>query len=138
MRTLWFWRAWTDGEPEVPEGRLHVSMNDYLVHRARDIPRVALAGRRFRRGWPTTPGALGLWVASSPGGRRQISVSVWRSPDDLRAFVHSPAHRRIMRDFRTAGALHTTPWTTAGLAHGEIWREAEARLRGRIPGAVHH
>jgi hypothetical protein len=115
-----------------------VSMNDYLIHRVRDIPRVAREGLRLRRRWPRTEGALGLWVASLRGGRRQISVSVWRDPEDLRRFVRSPEHLRIMREFRTTGALHTNAWTADRLDRGLIWRQASARLRGLVDGVPHH
>src|SRR5690348_545696 len=101
---------WKRGSREPVTGPVHVSMNDYLVHRLRDVPRVAIEGLRLRGAWPHTEGALGLWVASFRSVRRQVSVSVWRAPDDLRRFVQSPVHLRIMREFRDAGALYTTAW----------------------------
>jgi hypothetical protein len=119
-------------------GPVHVSMNDYLIHRARDVPRVGLQGLRLRAAWPRTPGALGLWVASSLGGRRQVSVSIWLSPEHLRDFVRSPAHLKIMRDFRGAGLLHTTAWTAERLDRAEIWLAARDRLSGLLPGVAHH
>jgi hypothetical protein len=113
-------------------------MNDYLVHRPRDFLRVGRAGLRFRRHWPGTPGALGLWVAWSPTGRRQISVSVWRSVDDLHAFVRSPAHRHVMSAFATAGVLYTTAWTADRLDRSLVWDQAVARLHGEVAGVRHH
>jgi heme-degrading monooxygenase HmoA len=113
-------------------------MNDYLIRRARDIPRVAINGLRFRRAWPETEGALGLWMASSSDGRRQVSVSVWRTPEDLRRFVRTPAHLRVMRDFRHVGQLYTNAWTAPELDRGEIWRQALDRLTGRVPEVPHH
>src|SRR5262245_8310782 len=86
---------WKRGGLEPGPGAVHVSMNDYLLHRLRDVPRVAREGLRLRRRWPETEGALGLWVAAFRGGRRQVSISVWRAPDDLRRFVRSPEHLRI-------------------------------------------
>ena len=117
---------------------MHVSMNDYLIHRRSDIPRVAREGLRFRRRWPEIEGALGLWVASLNGGRRQVSVSVWRSPEDLRRFVRSPRHLRIMRDFRSAGALYTSAWAAERLDRALIWSQATDRLQGRVDGVPHH
>jgi hypothetical protein len=113
-------------------------MNDYLIHRSRDVPRVAVAGLRFRRAWPRTRGALGLWVASTTDGRRQISVSVWRTPEDLQHFVRSAAHLKVMRDFRGAGDLHTNAWTAARFDRSLIWRQAQDRLTGQIPDVLHH
>jgi hypothetical protein len=133
------WNAiWRDGRPTPHAGPVHVSMNDYLIHRVRDIPGVAREGLRFRRHWPETEGALGLWVASMRGGRRQISVSVWREPEDLKRFVRSPTHLRIMREFRTTGALYTNAWTADRLDRALIWRQATDRLHGRIEGVPHH
>ena len=133
-----FVRLWKTGTALPPEGGVHVSMNDYLIHGSRDILRVAIAGNRFRHAWPETNGSLGLWVASTPGGRRQISVSIWRSPEDLLRFVRSPEHLKVMRDFRDAGDLFTNKWTAERFDRALIWRQAEDRLLGRVPGVTHH
>ena len=99
---------WKAGSPEPPAGPVHVSMNDYLIHRLRDIPRVAREGFRLRGNWPETEGALGLWFAAFRGGRRQVSISIWREPEDLKRFVRSPEHLRIMREYRTTGLCTRT------------------------------
>ena len=133
------WNAlWKSGRRDPGPGPVHVSMNDYLIHRWRDVPRVAREGLRLRRAWPETEGALGLWMASFRAGRRQVSVSVWRAPDDLRRFVGSPSHVRIMRDFRDAGALYTNAWTAERCDPALIWQQAIDRLKGRIDGVAHH
>jgi hypothetical protein len=133
------WNAiWKDGSAAFDGGPVHVSMNDYLIHRVTDIPRVALEGLRLRHDWPGTEGALGLWVAVLRGGRRQVSVSVWRGRDDLRRFVRSPRHVRIMRQYRDAGALYTNAWSAPSLDPASIWRQADDRLRGRVDGVPHH
>lgn len=129
---------WKAGSLDPGAGPVHVSMNDYLIHRLRDVPRVAREGLRLRRHWPETDGALGLWMASFKGGRRQVSISVWRAAEDLQRFVRSPEHVRIMRDFRDAGALHTNAWTAERLDRTLIWRQAIDRLHGRIEGVRHH
>jgi len=125
------------GSLAAPDGAVHVSMNDYLIHHVRDVGRVAVRGLRLRTGWPQTPGALGLWVASSLGGRRQVSVSIWLDPDDLRRFVRSPAHLKTMHDFRGVGTLDTTAWSAPRLNRWEIWLQAQERLAGPLPGLVH-
>ncbi len=133
------WNAiWKNGAPVTHTGPVHVSMNDYLIHRLRDVPRVGREGMSFRHHWPQTEGALGLWVGTWRGGRRQVSVSVWRSAEDLRRFVRSPRHLRIMREFRDAGALHTTAWTAERFDRALIWRQATDRLYGRVDGVPHH
>ena len=62
---------WKTGSLAPRSGPVHVSMNDYLIHRFRDVPRVARAGFRLRRRWHRTEGALGLWFASFRAGRRR-------------------------------------------------------------------
>jgi hypothetical protein len=126
------------GSLDPGSGPVHVSMNDYLIHRFRDVPRVAREGLRLRRRWPRTEGALGLWMASFRLGRRQVSVSVWRAPEDLRRFVRSEEHVRIMHEFRDAGSLHTNAWTAERFDPGLIWRQAMDRLMGRVEGVRHH
>ncbi|MDL4813784.1 hypothetical protein [Actinomadura opuntiae] len=134
----WFVRFWKNGDDAADGGRVHVSMNDYLVHRFRDVPRVARAGMRFRHAWPDTEGALGLWLATTGDGRRQISVSVWRDSADLQRFVRSPGHRRVVRDFRDSGTLINTMWTAERLDRRLIWRQAEERLTGLLADVPHH
>lgn len=133
-----FWRVWKRGSGADHHGPVHVSMNDFLIHRAREVPRVGVSGLRFRHAWPRTPGALGLWVASTPDGRRQISVSVWRDAQDLKRFVRTPGHLRVMREFRGAGDLYTNAWTAPRLDRRLIWQQAQARLTGQLPEVPHH
>ena len=51
---------WKRGALQPGAGPVHVSMNDYLIHRRRDIPRVAIEGLRLRKHWPEMEGSLGL------------------------------------------------------------------------------
>jgi hypothetical protein len=131
-------RIWKPGSVAGFEGPVHVSMNDFLIHRLADIPRVAWEGMGLRRRWPETEGALGLWFAAFRAGRRQVSVSVWESPGDLKLFVRSPEHLRIMREYRGRGALFTNAWTAERLDRELIWRQASDRLAGRVPEVPHH
>jgi hypothetical protein len=43
-----------------------------------------------------------------------------------------------MRDYRTAGILHTNAWSSPSLDPNGIWSEAEDRLMGRVPDVSHH
>ena len=113
-------------------------MNDYLIERIGDVFRVAREGLRLRRRWPQTEGALGLWVAAFRGGRRQVSISVWRAPEDLKRFVRSPEHVRILHDFAGAGVLYTNAWTAERFDPELIWQQGIDRRKGRIAGVRHH
>jgi hypothetical protein len=68
---------WKRGSLEPGAGSVHVSMNDYLIHRLRDVPRVAWEGLRLRRRWPDTEGALGL-CSRRRDPRRRRSGRSWR------------------------------------------------------------
>jgi hypothetical protein len=123
-------RLWKRGRQRDPDGPVHVSMNDYEVHRVRDVPKVWYEALRFRSAWPRTEGALGLWVGAL-SLRRSVSVSVWRGPEDLREFVRSPRHLEIMKRHRTTGDLITTPWTAPRFDKHEIWQQATERFAQR-------
>jgi hypothetical protein len=129
---------WKDCGHDCGAGPVYVSMNDYLIHRLRDIPRVALEGMRLRQRWPRVEGALGMWMASFRFGRRQVSVSVWRSREVLRRFVQSQDHLRIMHAFKDAGVLYTNAWTSERLDAAAIWQQAAERLSGAVEGVRHH
>ena len=43
-----------------------------------------------------------------------------------------------LRAFRHAGDLYTTAWTAECFDRWLIWRQAEDRLMGRVPGVPHH
>jgi hypothetical protein len=113
-------------------------MNDYLIHRYRDVVRVGLEGLRLRAAWQEIEGALGLWVAAFRGGRRQVSISVWRSAEDLKQFVRSPVHLRIMKEFKDAGVLYTSAWKAERCDADLAWAQAVERLNGRVDGVRHH
>jgi hypothetical protein len=116
-------RLWKRGEQTAHEGPVLVSMNDYWVHRAVDLPLVSWEGMKLRAGWPKREGALGLWFCTLPG-RRTVSVSIWRSKEDLHKFVWSPDHVRIMRRHRNTGTLTTTQRTTDHFDRWRIWDQA--------------
>jgi hypothetical protein len=131
-------RLWKAGPDARPAGPVHVSMNDYWLPRRRDILPVARAGLRLRRRWPSTGGAVGLWMATFNGGRRQVSVSIWLDPDDLKCFVQSAAHQDVMRTFRETGDLITTTWAMREFDRESSWQQAQDRLMGRVEGVPHH
>src|SRR5579885_743136 len=120
-------RMWKHGREPAPAGPVHVSMNDYLVHRLADVPAVWSAALRLRADWPRTEGALGLWFCA-PAVRRSASISIWRHPDDLRGFVRSAAHAEIMRRHRHTGDLITIAWTAERFDRRLIWEQARERM----------
>jgi len=120
-------RLWKSGTEPIADRPVYVSMNDYQVHRVVDVPSVWWDGLRLRHAWPRTEGALGLWFFMLPQ-RRSISVSIWRRPEDLRSFVRSPVHVRIMQRHKRTGTLINKAWTAERFDKWLIWRQALARL----------
>ena len=122
---------WQAGPAPAAPGELLVSLTDFRADRHRDLPGVALAGRRLGERWPQLTGAVGMWLWMLPLERRCGSLSVWTGEDALRGFVRLPAHLEIVRRYRSRGSLVADSWTVAALDRGALWREAHARLAAR-------
>jgi hypothetical protein len=123
---------WKQGPEADWRGPVYVSLTDFRVHRARDLPRVWATGIRLRRAWPDRPGAVGLWLWAEPFRRRGGSVSVWRSEEDLRAFVRWAPHVEIMRRYRGSGDLESAAWQADSFDSAAAWAEASRRLREEV------
>jgi len=121
---------WKAG-PEPADGAVFVSVTDFRVRRYRDLPRVWLAGLRLRRAWPEMPGAVGLWLWAEPGRRRGGSVSVWRSAEDLHAFIRWQPHIEVMRRFRSTGQIESDSWQAPRFDQREVWARARAALAAK-------
>jgi heme-degrading monooxygenase HmoA len=119
---------WTQGPLTAADGPVLVSVTDFHVARARDLPAVWAEGLRLRRAWPSMPGAVGMWLWAKPLRRRSGSVSVWRSEDDLRRFVRWPRHVEIMRRYRDSGELVSCMWPAEHFDRAQIWSAARRRL----------
>lgn len=104
-----------------------VSVTDFTVRSPIDLPGIARAGYRLRRGWPDLEGAVGMWLWTSPLERRVGSVSVWTGETALRGFVMWPVHVEIMRRYRRRGSIRAATWTAERYDRGEVWRVARRR-----------
>jgi hypothetical protein len=120
---------WKRGPEAGARGPFVVSATRFTYRRRRDLPMVALLGWRLRRGWGRRPGAVGLITGSEPLGRVTYSLSVWRSEDDLRRFLSSPEHVKLVRAYRPRLSDSTSVlWETSDLSPGAAWTEALERL----------
>jgi hypothetical protein len=119
---------WQPGPAAEWSGPVFVSVTDFVVHRARDLPRVWRSGMQLRRSWPQMDGAVGLWLWALPVASRGGSVSIWRSERDLHRFVRWPVHMAIMRQNRHAGALDSTRWHADNFNSAETWARARRFL----------
>src|SRR5271154_820832 len=129
---LWSW-----GPARADAGGILVSVTDFEVLRARDLPGVYAEGLRLRRAWPSITGAVGRWLWAKPLLRRSGSVSLWRSEADLLRFVRWPRHVETMRRYRDAGEITSTSWRAERFDASEIWAMATARLSGDDPDLAH-
>ena len=120
--------AWTDGSSDADDRGVLVSLTDFQLAHARDLPRVWAQGFRLWRAWPSMPGAIGLWLWAKPLSKRSGSVSVWRSEEDLLRFVRWPRHVEIMRRYRGVGELTAAKWWADHFDADEIWSAAELHL----------
>jgi len=118
---------WKAG-PAAPGGPVFVSLTVYTAKRHIDLPGIYLAALGLRRSWPGMGGAVGLLLWSDVVARRAGSVSVWRSEEDLMAFVRWAPHLEIMRRYRERGSLVSESWHSEGPDRSHIWSEARARL----------
>jgi hypothetical protein len=120
---------WLPG-PAAAGGPALISVTDFRADRRRDLPGIYRAGLRLRRDWPQLPGALGMWLWTTPGQGRCGSVSVWRDETAMYQFVARPDHVRIMRTYRTHGTVRATTWTDPQPDPDAIWSRARLYLSG--------
>ncbi len=110
-----------------------ISVTDFRVSTALDMPSAYLAAMRLRRAWPDLEGAIGMWLWARPLQKRSGAVSVWQSEKDLHRFVRWPVHVAIMRHYRNAGELTSVSWDAEHFEGPEIWREAARMLSDGEP-----
>ncbi|MBC9713095.1 hypothetical protein H9Y04_10990 [Streptomyces sp. TRM66268-LWL] len=124
---------WKHGPVPLTLCGAHVSVTEFTAGTRAHAAAVALAGLRLRRTWPTTPGALGMWLWADLAGRRSGSVSVWRDDIALKEFVGRPDHIETVRAHRGRGALRATSWALEDFEPDEVWTRAHALLTGAAP-----
>jgi hypothetical protein len=124
IATMLLRTPWRPGPANMTDGPVLVSVTDFRLHAARDLPGAYRAAMRLRRAWPELEGAVGMWLWAKPLQQRSGSVSVWRSEDDLNGFVRWPVHVAIMRKYREAGDLTSTSWYYERFISAQAWREA--------------
>jgi heme-degrading monooxygenase HmoA len=118
---------WKTGSAVCPSAIVSATRTDF--DRFRDMPGAALAALRFRRAFPSTPGAIGLSLAMQPLSRRSWSVSAWQSEEDLRRFVRSAEHVAIVREYTRKVHVRSATWSVDRFRLRCAWREAAQRLR---------
>lgn len=112
---------WKSG-PAIPlDGPVLVAVTDFTAHGYGQSVAVALAGTRLRRTWPSTPGAVGMWLWADPLRRRSGSASVWADERRLKEFTGRPDHARIVRAHRGRGELRSARREFEGFDPDVVW-----------------
>ena len=121
--------AWKHGAIPDQRGVVLVSATRFTFSRLRDMPRILYAGMLLRRRWHLLEGSVGVSLSADLWRRTTYTISVWKSEADLRGFLTSPDHLKLMRDYRSrvTGSAAVT-WTVEGFRLGQAWKEAPARL----------
>ncbi|MCM2391953.1 hypothetical protein [Streptomyces albipurpureus] len=125
--------TWAPGQVPDHDGPVLVSVTDFRLDRARDLPGVHRAARRLVAHWPELEGTHGLWLWAAPTARRCGAVAVWRDADALHRFIAWPPHAVIMREYRGRGTLASTTWEAERFDPAATWARARAVLRAGSP-----
>ncbi len=93
--------SWKPGSIPVQRGRVLVSATRFSFSRLQDMPRILYTGMGMGRRWHLLEGAVGVSLAADPLQRTTYTISVWKSEADLRGFLTSAEHLKLMRDYRS-------------------------------------
>ena len=125
-----------DGGSAHWTGPVLVSVTDFEMHGRREQSAAIRDSLRLRRSWHRMPGAVGLWLWWMAPGLRSGSVSIWKSADDLRAFVRWAPHVEIMRRNRDTGHLRDSVcWELEAFDPAGVWSDASRMIRSPGPRA---
>ena len=129
---------WQPGGSEHWTGSVLVSVTDFEMYGRREQAAAVRDGLRLRRSWPRMPGAVGMWLWWMAPGLRSGSVSIWRTAEDLRAFVRWAPHVDIMRRNRDTGHLRgSLSWELETFDPARVWSDASGLLAdGPAPGST--
>ena len=121
--------SWKPGSIPDQRGRVLVSATRFTFSRLRDMPRILYIGMGMGRRWHLLEGAVGVSLAADPLQRTTYTISVWKSEADLRGFLTSAEHLKLMRDYRSrvTGSAAAT-WYVDEFRLGAAWKEAPLRL----------
>jgi hypothetical protein len=122
---------WKPGALADLPGPYFVSATRFTYRRLAYMPGVFWNGLALRAMFPTFVGGVGVSTGGDLLRRSTYTVSVWRSPEDLQAFMAHPAHTALMRSYRArVESARAVTWTAERLALRELWGLAKEKLAG--------
>lgn len=106
----------------------------YLAMEPGEVQRAQMLGGKVVESLATTEGLVAFSLAGSQSCVSLRTLTVWRSEEDMLAFVISPAHATAMSQTSTLsrGTSNTISW--AGDEKTATWAEAATRLGNETKG----
>jgi hypothetical protein len=110
-------------------GPFFVSATRFTYKRFVHMPGVFLNGLSLRARWSGFAGSYGVSIRADLARRSTYTVSVWRSAEDLHAFVMDPGHVSLMTRYgRRLESSAKASWSTDRFSLSEMWELASAKL----------
>jgi hypothetical protein len=123
--------AWKSSYGSVNAQRrpIVLSATRFTYRSLADLPGVFWHGLGLRRNWPKIAGAVGVFLAGDVWQRTTYTVSAWNTESDLRRWLASPEHMRLVRQYRSrVQSSAAVLWNSDQLRVHEIFREGMVRL----------
>jgi len=121
---------WMPGPVDSRGAPVVVSVTEFLAHRRRELPGIAVKGLHLRTGWYAMPGAVGMWLWSLPARSRGGSISVWANEDDLERFIALPRHVAIMQRYGNRGRVRSAMWKAETFEPQSVIERARGWITG--------
>jgi hypothetical protein len=124
--------SWKRGSVDYKQGAFMLSATRFTYRNLTDMPGVFWHGLGLRRNWAQIEGAIGVFIGADLLQRTTYTVSAWSDEADLRRWLASPEHARLMRGYgprlQSSAAVS---WTADRLALREIFAAGMARLAAK-------
>lgn len=120
------WSSFAEAEPATE----YVVMASRLpLRRFWKLPAFFRMTMAIRKQLAVSEGLIGYSLLARPFAKEFLTLSAWRSQEDLNAFVRTLPHAKVMTDLRPHMAPTTFVfWRLPGSALPPAWDDATARI----------